>query len=29
MDSRRAEFRRWLDYEGILDAFTKCMFFDF
>ena len=23
MDNRRAEFRRWLDYEGILDAFTK------
>ena len=23
MDQRRTEFRRWLDYEGILDAFTK------
>ena len=23
MDTRRTEFRRWLDYEGILDAFTK------
>jgi hypothetical protein len=22
-DTRRGEFRRWLDYEGILDAFTK------
>jgi hypothetical protein len=26
MDTRRAEFRRWLDYEGILDVFTKCIF---
>lgn len=23
MDSRRAEFRRWIDYEGVLDAFSK------
>jgi hypothetical protein len=23
METRRAEFRRWLDYEGVLDAFTK------
>lgn len=23
MDTRRTEFRRWLDYEGILDAYTK------
>jgi hypothetical protein len=22
-DTRRLEFWRWLDYEGILDAFTK------
>lgn len=22
-DTRRGEFRRWIDYEGILDAFTK------
>lgn len=23
MDTRRGEFRRWLDYDGVLDAFTK------
>lgn len=23
MEARRGEFRRWLDYEGVMDAFTK------